>query len=36
MQIMEHEVKRYDQWSAELEKKKNNILLAKKKQLLLL
>ena len=27
MQVMENEVKRYDQWSAELEKKKNNILL---------
>ena len=27
MQVMENEVKRYDQWSAELEKKRNNILL---------
>ena len=27
MQVMENEIKRYEQWSAELEKKKNNILL---------
>lgn len=26
MQVMENEIKRYEQWSAELEKKKNNIL----------
>lgn len=26
VQVMENEIKRYEQWSAELEKKKNNIL----------
>ena len=26
MQVMDSEIKRYEQWSAELEKKKNNIL----------
>ena len=26
MQVMENEIKKYEQWSAELEKKKNNIL----------
>ena len=29
MQVMENEIKRYQQWSAELEKKKNNILLVR-------
>lgn len=29
MQVMENEIKRYEQWSAELEKKKNNILLVR-------
>jgi len=29
MLVMENEIKRYQQWSAELEKKKNNILLVR-------
>lgn len=34
MLVMENEIKRYEQWSAELEKKKNNILLVRIKYLI--